>query len=103
MSIIEQTIQIIEKNTTISINGKIAAELKDLLNEYLSEDLTLSERERNASCWGGGVWDRLYHYHDRFKPLLVLNYDSDGVESPVMSTFPYEELNELCLKYLKRK
>ena len=105
--IIEQTIIIVEGSDAFNgkqLSDKVITELNTLLREYLHESLTPTERLRRAECWGGGVWDRLYHYHEQFKPVLVANYyemqeaaEHGGRVSPDCNHFPYQELSSLCV------
>ena len=101
-NIIDQTVIIVENELDKRLSDKVITELNTLLEKYLHENLTSERKLFNAGCWGGGVWDRLYHYHDEFKPVLVANYTEmaaaeGGRESPDYNHFPHQELNSLCV------
>ena len=107
-NVITKTIQIVEATLNLQLSNKIIDELTVLLNEYLDETLKPDKKLFNAGCWGGGVWDRLYHYHDEYKPVLVSNYRQYEFNnnvlgrriSPIYSNFPHKKLNSLCIQAL---
>lgn len=105
-NIINETQSIVERELCVELSNQIVSEIEELLDkEYLKKSETREEKLHNAECWSGGVWDRLYHYHDEFKPLLVLNYEemeNNGCISPVMTSFPHKELNTLCIENLEK-
>ena len=101
---IEETVKIVEETIKVDVSDEKKAELyilldDDYLNVYKPKEIHLF----NSDCWGGGVWDRLYHYGDRYKHILVLNHTERQyrMESPVMAPFPYEKLNVICKNALQ--
>lgn len=98
-SIIDQTVKILEKhNLGEHLSRDIVKEFRILLDEYMDNDLSNEEKLLNAKSWGGGVWDRLYHYHDQYKSILVINYleiEENSRVSPVYASFPWNELNSI--------
>ena len=76
---------------------------KDLLNRL--EEGFKKNKKSYYSCWGGEVWDQLYHYYgEKYNRILVANYDerknSFRPLSAVMNDFPYDELNQICKENL---
>lgn len=103
---IDKTQQIVEKILEVELSNQIVSEIEELLDKnYLEESKTYEEQMFNADCWGGGVWDLIYQNHNDYKPVLVLNYEEredNGCISPVMASFPYKELNEICKESLRK-
>ena len=103
--IINSTQILVEKSIRQELSNQIVGEIEDLLKDYLKDLETYEDQLFNAGCWGGGVWDRLYQYHDEYKPILILNYreiENNGCISPVMAEFPHKELNKLCSNGLNK-
>jgi len=105
--IINKTQNIIEKTFGIELNNYIMIDIETLLDKnYLEETLSNKELLFNADCWGGGVWDLMYHKYDIYKPILLLNYfereNNSRCLSPIMAHFPYDELNKICKKGLEK-
>ena len=97
------TVNIIESNFNLKLDNRIHVELFQLLDVYLSPYQSNEELLFSTECWGGGVWDTLFHKDEQFKNILVLNYfeTSNYHASPVLAEFPYKELNDLCAKTLQ--
>ena len=63
--IVNNTQTIVEKYINYDLNNYIMNDIEKLLNDdYLKESKTYEEKLFNAGCWGGGVWDLIYHYYD---------------------------------------
>lgn len=98
------SVKIIENKFSVKLPESLYFELYQLLdNVYLSPLQSNEELIFSTECWGGGVWDTLFHNNDQFKNILVLNYfeTSNYHASPVLAEFPYKELNNLCAKTLQ--
>jgi hypothetical protein len=97
------TVNIIESKFNLKLDNRIHVELFQLLDVYLSPYQSNEELIFSAECWGGGVWDTLFHKDEQFQNILVLNYfeTSNYHASPVLAQFPHQELNDLCSKTLQ--
>ena len=101
---ISQTKNTIEEFYDKALYSSFVNELSELMKEYLDDKLDNEKKVFNANCWGGGVWDKLFFYDDRFKNILCENYyeTQNGRVSPQYADFPYEELNLICNNTLKK-
>lgn len=92
---------IIEESIKNELSNEVMNAIENLLDkDYLEENKTYEDRLYNAGCFGGGVWELLYNFTE-YKSLLVVNYEeyqNNTRISPVLASFPYSQLDNLCEK-----
>jgi len=104
--IIDKTLKLLSEYN-ISDNNSLKRDLLMRFEKGMTGNTENTEKkECYKNCWGGEVWDQLYHYYnEEYKRILVINYDekeeSSRCISPILSEFPYDRLNEICIEFIE--
>ena len=97
--VVNQTVELLDKYDIYTSSIRFEFYKRLYLNILETEG---NSRKINyyCSCWGGEIWDQLYHYYDdKYKHKLVDNHyerENNPRLSPEYASFPHDDLNTIC-------